>query len=194
MWVLIGSRTDDQLLSFARFLIPCELVGLDSCIQKYLPYRVGMQFGMDQDLPCAVVWSCLMATIAWTTFDRPPATDLKVYIPSRVSKGGLTAHYAEWWEESRSRSEAQLKNVGQFKTTHEEDSSGALEIHKLSPPPGFSKKWNETEAMELHASSNPKGSNLPMINVQTNTEEFESWRAAALDSDVPFDDNLTTLV
>ncbi|KAF8391490.1 hypothetical protein HHK36_023795 [Tetracentron sinense] len=41
---------EDELRSFARCLRACELVGLD-CIEQYLPNRVAMMFGMDQDLP-----------------------------------------------------------------------------------------------------------------------------------------------
>ncbi|KAE9458245.1 hypothetical protein C3L33_09852, partial [Rhododendron williamsianum] len=52
---------DEDFESFARFLRPCELVnlrifelvGFDS-LERYLPHRVAMQFGMDQDLPSLV--------------------------------------------------------------------------------------------------------------------------------------------
>ncbi|KAE9457740.1 hypothetical protein C3L33_10357, partial [Rhododendron williamsianum] len=46
-WVSVCSGMDEDFESFARFLRPCELVGLD-CLERYLPHRVAMQFGMDQ--------------------------------------------------------------------------------------------------------------------------------------------------
>ena len=50
-WIDDGcSDFDDEMKSFFRCLCACELVGLD-CKEKYMPHRVVMQFGMDQDLP-----------------------------------------------------------------------------------------------------------------------------------------------
>ncbi|KAF6159299.1 hypothetical protein GIB67_032070 [Kingdonia uniflora] len=49
-WVLGNINTEEELRSFSRCIRPCELVRLDF-IEQYLPHRVGMQFGMDQDLP-----------------------------------------------------------------------------------------------------------------------------------------------
>ncbi|KAF6173622.1 hypothetical protein GIB67_022981 [Kingdonia uniflora] len=49
-WVLGNINTEEELRSFSRCIRPCELAGLDF-IEQYLPHRVGMQFGMDQDLP-----------------------------------------------------------------------------------------------------------------------------------------------
>ncbi|PNX64824.1 serine/threonine-protein phosphatase [Trifolium pratense] len=44
---------DDQMLSFVISLRVSELVGFDS-IEQYLPHRVTMQFGIDQDVPSYV--------------------------------------------------------------------------------------------------------------------------------------------
>uniref|UniRef100_A0A6N2KA70 Aminotransferase-like plant mobile domain-containing protein n=1 Tax=Salix viminalis TaxID=40686 RepID=A0A6N2KA70_SALVM len=49
-YVLDGSSSDGELHSFVICLHASELVGLD-CKESYLPHRVAMQFGMDQDLP-----------------------------------------------------------------------------------------------------------------------------------------------
>ncbi|KAJ6753581.1 PROTEIN MAIN-LIKE 2 [Salix purpurea] len=49
--VLDGSSSHGELHSFVICgLHASELVGLD-CKDSYLPHRVAMQFGMDQDLP-----------------------------------------------------------------------------------------------------------------------------------------------
>ncbi|XP_028214876.1 uncharacterized protein LOC114396911 [Glycine soja] len=50
MWVCDNPNFDDELESFARCLRVSELVGME-CIEQYLPNRVAMQFGMDQDIP-----------------------------------------------------------------------------------------------------------------------------------------------
>ncbi|XP_021755470.1 uncharacterized protein LOC110720731 [Chenopodium quinoa] len=48
MWLLVNSAMDEQLLSFTRCLMACDLIGVD-CMELYPPHRVGMQFAMDQD-------------------------------------------------------------------------------------------------------------------------------------------------
>ncbi|GMY24747.1 serine/threonine-protein phosphatase 7 long form like [Fagus crenata] len=53
MFVSVGLGLDEELQSFARCLRVSELVGL-GCIEQYLPHRVAMQFGLDQDLPGCV--------------------------------------------------------------------------------------------------------------------------------------------
>ncbi|KAJ6776478.1 PROTEIN MAIN-LIKE 2 [Salix koriyanagi] len=66
-YVLDGSSSDGELHSFVICLHASELVGLD-CKDSYLPHRVAMQFGMDQDLPgvsvrCLISWwkDCMQA-------------------------------------------------------------------------------------------------------------------------------------
>ena len=50
MWALLNSEVDEDVLSFARCLRPCELLGVD-CVEQYSPNRVGLQFGMDLGIP-----------------------------------------------------------------------------------------------------------------------------------------------
>ncbi|PWA40285.1 Aminotransferase-like mobile domain-containing protein [Artemisia annua] len=72
------------------------LVGLDgSCIQQYLPHRVAMQFGMNQDVPADVARVNETREIAWEFYTRP-VKDAKLYIPSRLSEPYVTAIYLEW--------------------------------------------------------------------------------------------------
>ncbi|KAL6196344.1 hypothetical protein ACLB2K_031959 [Fragaria x ananassa] len=49
--VFYDKTTDQNLLSIVKCLCCAELVGVDGCKEKYLPHRVAMQFGIDQDLP-----------------------------------------------------------------------------------------------------------------------------------------------
>ncbi|CAI8596560.1 unnamed protein product [Vicia faba] len=49
MWKCHNPSFDEEILSFARCLRACELVGM-GCREKYLPHRVAKQFGMHQDI------------------------------------------------------------------------------------------------------------------------------------------------
>lgn len=77
----------------------CELVGLD-CVEQYLPHRVAMHFGMDQDVPGHVARHKESPEIAWRTYNKNPISDTKLYIPSRLSKSGVTTRYSEWWRQT----------------------------------------------------------------------------------------------
>ncbi|CAO2813820.1 unnamed protein product [Amaranthus hypochondriacus] len=70
MWVLIDSDVNEELLSFVRCLRVSELVGCD-CVMQYLPHRVGMQFGMDQDIPSSVTRSNAHLELAWASYSKP---------------------------------------------------------------------------------------------------------------------------
>ncbi|XP_022717925.1 uncharacterized protein LOC111276446 [Durio zibethinus] len=97
-WILIDSSFDDELLSFARCLRASELVGLD-CIEQYLPQRVALQFGMDQDIPGCVSRSNDSPEIAWSDYIKSPGGG-KLYIPPTHFEGDVTTQYLKWWTQS----------------------------------------------------------------------------------------------
>ncbi|XWS27870.1 hypothetical protein CRYUN_Cryun25bG0016900 [Craigia yunnanensis] len=97
-WISVDQSLSKELLSFALCLRPSELVGLGSgCIHQYLPHRVAMQFGLDQDVPCHVARSNGTPEIAWNNYLRP-INDRKIYIPSRFFESDITVRYLEWWK------------------------------------------------------------------------------------------------
>ncbi|XVF77518.1 hypothetical protein PTKIN_Ptkin14bG0051000 [Pterospermum kingtungense] len=96
MWISINSSLDDELLSFARCLRASELVGLD-CMEQYLPHRVALQFGLDQDIPCCVSRSNDSPEIAWSNYNKSACGE-KLYIPSRIFEGHVTNRYSDWWK------------------------------------------------------------------------------------------------
>ncbi|XP_058220044.1 uncharacterized protein LOC131330469 isoform X1 [Rhododendron vialii] len=98
-WVSVCLGMDKDFELFARFLRPSELVGLD-CLECYLPHRVAMQFGMDQDLPGLVVRLNDTAEIAWENYSRPIKNG-RLYVPSRLFKSDVTTRYLEWWKQSK---------------------------------------------------------------------------------------------
>ncbi|KAL7591283.1 hypothetical protein Lser_V15G35332 [Lactuca serriola] len=75
---------DDELQSFVRFLQPCELNGLN-CKANYLPHRVAMQFGFDQDIPGD------LSSYNLSKFVR-------LFVPSRSFLGGVSLRYYDWWK------------------------------------------------------------------------------------------------
>ncbi|KAL6130076.1 hypothetical protein ACLB2K_068457 [Fragaria x ananassa] len=85
--VLVGPGLDDELLSFAVCLQVIQLVGLGTK-QLYLPHRVAMQFGYDQDLPCSV------GQLSHSS------ENVKLYIPSRLSEANASARFLKWWKAS----------------------------------------------------------------------------------------------
>ncbi|OMP04445.1 hypothetical protein COLO4_09640 [Corchorus olitorius] len=79
------NESDEDLKSFARCLITSVLVGID-CKEEYLPHRVAMQFGFDQDLPAAFP----VSSISWENalFAVPPMS----FEPC------VSLRYSNWWK------------------------------------------------------------------------------------------------
>lgn len=92
---------DAEVESMVRCLRVSELVGLD-CIEQYLPHRVALQFGYDQDLPGYVSRSNETSEIAWRYYNRP-VTDVVLHTPGRLFEGDVTTRYLEWWHELKSQ-------------------------------------------------------------------------------------------
>ncbi|KAL5198115.1 hypothetical protein ABZP36_001627 [Zizania latifolia] len=86
---------NNELRSLAHCLRACELVGID-CIEQYLPHRVAMQFGLDQDVPGDVQRANEDWGVAWQTYDLE-GKNVAFFIPQ--SEPGVTAQYAEWWRQ-----------------------------------------------------------------------------------------------
>ncbi|KAL2486042.1 Uncharacterized protein Adt_30798 [Abeliophyllum distichum] len=75
-----------------------ELASLEvDCIEQYLPNRVAMQFGMDQDLPGFVARVNGSFEIAWSNYTRPTG-DAILYIPARIFESDVTTRYLQWWD------------------------------------------------------------------------------------------------
>ncbi|GJY29543.1 aminotransferase-like mobile domain-containing protein [Tanacetum coccineum] len=90
-WAAVGDWVDEELESWVRFIRVSELVGIDGkCIQQYLPHRVAMQFGMNQDVPGDVARVNESPELAWRFYTRP-VKDVEVYFPSPISKPYFTA-------------------------------------------------------------------------------------------------------
>ncbi|XVE80356.1 hypothetical protein DITRI_Ditri14bG0133100 [Diplodiscus trichospermus] len=97
-YIVIGSHLDEDIQSLVRCLRASELVGLES-IEQYLPHRVAMQFGMDQDLPGCIARCNANPEIAWRNYSRP-IQDAVFYIPPRLFQSDATGQYSDWWKQS----------------------------------------------------------------------------------------------
>ncbi|CAM0905167.1 unnamed protein product [Alopecurus aequalis] len=95
-WVRGNDITEnEEFISLAHCLRACELVGAD-CIEQYLPHRVAMQFGLDQDVPGDVHRSNEDWEVAWETYDLE-GKNVAIFVPH--SEPGVTARYAQWWRQ-----------------------------------------------------------------------------------------------
>ena len=106
--VSVDAALDKDLESYTRCFRVCELVGVQS-IQQYLPHRVAMQFGIDQDLPGHVARYSMNLSIAWNHYNRSIG-DAKLYIPPRLFEADVTMRYFEWWKQSVSDQKDAIKN------------------------------------------------------------------------------------
>ncbi|KAI3753900.1 hypothetical protein L2E82_25965 [Cichorium intybus] len=140
-WVVIGDCFDEELESWGRCLRVSELVGIKGkCIEQYLPHRVAMQFGMDQDIPGYLPRNIARPKIAWGFYTRP-VTDLKLYVPSRFSEPYVTARYMEWWNNSTGMhsllhpmggNETKTSVVDESRTERSKDSVGDIRTSNVS--------------------------------------------------------------
>lgn len=97
MWVRGEEAMNEELRTFAQCLKVAELVGVD-CVEQYLPHRVAMQFGLDQDLPCHVPRYNSTWEIAWGTYDIT-SRNVSFYIPAQFCKPSITLQYSIWWKQ-----------------------------------------------------------------------------------------------
>ncbi|KAI9187327.1 hypothetical protein LWI28_026827 [Acer negundo] len=137
MWVLVDSGLSEEFESFAHCLRISELVGLD-CVEQYLPHRVAMQFGIDQDLPACVTGASETVSIAWSKYIKSIGC-ANVYVPSWLFEADVTTRYSEWWKQSVSH----LQGAKKEKVCDVPASAG-LPSEKLPPSQIVQKKLNDS--------------------------------------------------
>lgn len=205
-WVSVDSSLDKELESFARCLRVCVLVGLDY-IQQYLPHRVAMQFGMDQDLPACVEHVPQLIQnpqLAWNNYGRSIEV-AKIYIPHRLMECDVTTQYFKWWQQSmlgqkdssrsyvrrhKDSAEFQPHPVGEKEDDHVSEPPAfsekyQLEINKedcnVSVPFGFSQKYQKSEVRaSCEGDENSVLGSLGKPKNEENKADFEvkSWSAS----------------
>ncbi|CAI9784191.1 unnamed protein product [Fraxinus pennsylvanica] len=152
-WVLVESGLNDKVQGLVRCLRTSELVSLEAdCIEKYLPHRVAMQFGMDQDLPGRVARVNGSSDVAWSNYSRT-VVDSILYIPARLFESDVTTRYLKWWEKLKFARSGTTKAGKDGKSTSRgskrEELEGLLKINLEDDnlaPPGFPPKSNTVKA------------------------------------------------
>ncbi|KAK2387313.1 serine/threonine-protein phosphatase 7 long form protein [Trifolium repens] len=108
---------DEQKLSFVLSVRVSELVGFEA-IEKYLPHRVAMQFGFDQDIPGFVSRFNDTEAIAWKNYSRRlPDSNNSFYFPARLFEADVTTRYAKWWKQLIFGHSDFVKNIVRKKRT-----------------------------------------------------------------------------
>jgi hypothetical protein len=138
LWKCDNPCLDEELLSFSRCLMACELVGI-GCKEKYIPHRVAMQFGMDQDIPGEVD---VCENDPWTSDSETVALvgmDLDLCIQLCFRQPNVTSRYYDWWKQSKSSTGGDNSTIKFEQSCH------------LSPPPGFTSKFgiNRMEGSDI---------------------------------------------
>ncbi|OIV98906.1 hypothetical protein TanjilG_07341 [Lupinus angustifolius] len=82
--------------SFVFCLRVSELVGM-GCREQYLPHRVAMQFGMDQDIPGMVEPCHTDSLVNYCSWDRNLC---KALCPNQCQPN-VTFRYYNWWKQSK---------------------------------------------------------------------------------------------
>ncbi|WOK99123.1 hypothetical protein Cni_G07835 [Canna indica] len=142
MWYSGNTTKDEEVRSFAQCLRAAELVGVD-CIEQYLPHRVSMQLGLDQDVPCHIPRSNSTWEVAWETYDIT-SKNIAFYVPPQFFKSGITLNYSIWWKECISACSILVENDIQ--------PQGSLEdIHNFQ-----SKVISEKKMKKIHTSPSMK--------------------------------------
>ncbi|XP_019465359.1 PREDICTED: uncharacterized protein LOC109363553 [Lupinus angustifolius] len=95
LWECDNPCIESELLSFVFCLRVSELVGM-GCREQYLPHRVAMQFGMDQDIPGMVEPSHTGSLVNYYIWDRNLC---KALCPCQCQPN-VTFRYYNWWKQS----------------------------------------------------------------------------------------------
>ncbi|KAK7305078.1 hypothetical protein VNO77_42977 [Canavalia gladiata] len=148
-WVPFETDWNKDQVSFVTCLRVSELVGVESIIEQYLPHRVAMQFGMDQDVPGCVPRFNTTKAIAWKNYCRP-ISDRYLYFPSRLFEADVSTRYDRWWKQSVLSPQDFAKNIVRRKRSAGSSNRGPR-VSKANKngndadvPPGFPPKLVST--------------------------------------------------
>ncbi|TXG67761.1 hypothetical protein EZV62_009036 [Acer yangbiense] len=185
MWLSpVDSGLSEEFELFARCLMIAELVGLD-CVEQYLPHRVAMPFGIDQDLPACVARANETASIAWSKNIKSIGC-ANLYVPSRLFEANVTTCYSEWWKQSVLRLQCARKGVLRPKTTfrvfkisHKKTSKRAKGFHVTSSKIQ-SKKLDGIKKGDCASSSHPSFASKSSEKLL----ESSKWRKKDIDASV----------
>ncbi|KAK0602357.1 hypothetical protein LWI29_032582 [Acer saccharum] len=146
MWVPVNSDISEEFESFARCLRISELVGRE-CVEHYLPHRVAMQFGIDQDLPACVARANETFSIAWSKYIKSIGC-ANLFVPSRLFEADVTTRYSEWWKQSLSRLQGAARIFKSCKITRKNRSKRVKRVNHIMEGFSFSRPKMKTKESE----------------------------------------------
>ncbi|XP_057435595.1 uncharacterized protein LOC130728224 [Lotus japonicus] len=149
MWECDNPNLDYELESFGRCLRACKLVGM-GCVEQYLPHRVALQFGLDQDIPGMVLdcnndpWICYSQPIMYMNLESALFS----------CQSNVTSRYYDWWRQSKSGNEGEIMKcfdlcpISISSSEHLSPiSNGQVKSEgSFGPPPGFTSKFGRDQA------------------------------------------------
>ncbi|KAL9309264.1 putative protein-serine/threonine phosphatase [Arabidopsis thaliana] len=153
---------DVEFLSFARCIKVSQLVGIDN-VEHYSPNRVASQFGMLQDVPCAVNQNNLSQEAAWNDYNKP-INDLALFIPSRSAIPRVTPTFCEWWRRSfpEFQTSSKDKDANESAETLKARDRKSLGADTSFVPSGSKMNKKGKDNMKIHAqdSTNTRRKNI----------------------------------
>ncbi|KAK3027959.1 hypothetical protein RJ639_039426 [Escallonia herrerae] len=178
-WMPVGSGFGENLISLARCFRNSELVGL-KCTEQYLPHRVAMQFGLDQDIPGHVLRAKQSRQTAWENYTRPIG-DTKLYVPSRLFEADVTTQYLDWWKQSISGENHETEAVRIKKSNSSNSERTMLQVsnekkadNDLLVPPGFRPKLDVGKVNTDDDDDDEDRQTIPKLVRNMRAENFKS--------------------
>jgi len=139
-----------------------QLVGIDN-VEHYFPNRVASQFGMLQDVPCAVNQNNLSQEAAWNDYNKP-INDLALFIPSRSAIPRVTPTFCEWWRRSfpEFQTSSKDKDANESAETLKARDRKSLGADTSFVPSGSKMNKKGKDNMKIHAqdSTNTRRKNI----------------------------------
>ncbi|OAP14014.1 hypothetical protein AXX17_AT1G44960 [Arabidopsis thaliana] len=162
VWIPASPNLDVEFVSFARCIKVSQLVGIDN-VEHYFPNRVASQFGMLQDVPCAVNQNNLSQEAAWNDYNKP-INDLALFIPSRSAIPRVTPTFCEWWRRSfpEFQTSSKDKDANESAETLKARDRKSLGADTSFVPSGSKMNKKGKDNMKIHAqdSTNTRRKNI----------------------------------
>lgn len=188
-WVCFNSDSNVDFESFARCLRHSELLGMD-CVEMYLPHRVAMQFGLDQDIPEKVV-HCKEndnPKIAWRNYDRS-MTEAMLCIAAVASSSnlepGVTFKYLKWWKQSKlgsgERPGLSSKSTNVSEKLSQTSSEMGSPIHRDQTGNNSDQNHDGSTIKKLQKRSHSHETDISMVDGQSKRAKLDAKMESVID-------------
>ncbi|XP_043689321.1 uncharacterized protein LOC122640239 [Telopea speciosissima] len=172
-WVSQSPDGDDESQSFAHCLWASELVGIDSK-EHYLPHRVAMQFGLDQDIPgyLGLPRGTCSEPFKFAMFSVPPGH----------FESDVTRRYSEWWKQSMLLRREAIK----YALTQVQIQENPRKLAKRKRSMKEKARGNNGWPLTLVSSENHKQSFRDSTTDENETQELKNLQLAKVKEEDPY--------